>query len=449
METNSVNWYRFFIAILVAVGFTFCLSENALASTIVDVRISDTQAYGEINVPITISNLQGQEIFAYQGEVIYDPNFLSFQKVETTGNFAIAVNPYAPGYVKFAAYGINAITNDGTLMNIKFSSVQEGESEVYFSDFLLNEGNPAVITHAGNVKIQPTQVTVSGSVKYWSNGEPVKGTILSYMDPYATDAIISNSAADGSYSIDLPYNAQGRITAFKSGEDQYITMYDAAYILSCYVYGWGCNPYIADVTGDLQITAFDAREVARFALGYRDDANRLVGQWIFFNPYAQLYGLKEDYILNVTAAQKGNISGNYGGILTTASVAQDFFNIITSTETITIGFSGFPVQSVQFELTGNVNVENVKADGFEIVTNGNFVGLYRDSQVESLEIVVKLSVSETTQIAVSDFRVDDDMLFYEVWQGIVGPGPTPMWVPFVEKEVLNLGEENMPILLPD
>ncbi len=446
-------------AILIAVVMSSFAWQGAQAqSQAVNVVVAETiSPEGEVIVPVNITGVGGREIFAYQGELVYDPNVLAFQNLEMTGlssGFSAAVNPYEPGRVKFAAFGIYPIVTDGTLMQGKFIPLQKKvTTEVFFGSFMFNEGNPTVSTFPGKVTIHPKQVNVSGRVLYWSNGAPVHGVILSYTDPFETEPRIAYTEQNGTYSLDVPYFAQGRMTAFKTGEDQYITIYDAATVLGCYIYGWGCNPYIADVTGDLNITALDAREIARFALGYRDDANRLVGQWIFFSPYVQFYGLEEDYYnVDFGAAQKGNISGNYGGILTAASVedTQDFFSITASPDSITIGVNGFPVQSVQFALEGDVIVEGVQADGFEVLTNGNTVGIYRDSQVESLEIVVNITASSETEVSISDFRIDDDMLVYELWTGIVGPPPTTphktTWLPSV---LFQTEEEVMPILEPD
>lgn len=428
-------------------------------STSIQLSVQDSDhVSGTIFAPVTVSNVMGREVYAFQGELEYDPavfEFVQFKMIDLTSDFSMVSNPYQPGRVKFASYGVYPFTSDGKLMEIEFKSLQQDvTSEVFFTYFMFNEGNPTVSGHPGDITVYPGNVTVTGKITYWSNGVPVPDVKITYTDRYKTQPITATTDVTGSYTIALPYNAEGRMIASKVSEDPNITIYDAAHALGCYVYGWNCNPFIGDVTGDLLIGAPDARAIARYALGYRDETTKSVGHWFFSFPYTQFYGLKEDYNVPMTAMRKGELSGNYGGILTAASVAdaQDFFSIMTSSDTITIGFSGFPVQSVQFELAGNITVEEIKAEGFEVLNNGNIVGIYRDSQVESFEIIMDISVLGTTQIAINDFRIDDDMLFYEVWHGIVGPGPDPIYtnlvlLPLIERSYAD--QEQMPELIED
>jgi hypothetical protein len=102
----------------------------------------------EIVVPVTIGDVSGKGVLAYQFEMNYDPAVLApaANPVVIGGtmsdNMSITANADTPGVLRVVVFGASPMNGQGTLLNLKFTAIGAAgtTSPLSWQEFMLNEG---------------------------------------------------------------------------------------------------------------------------------------------------------------------------------------------------------------------------------------------------------------------------------------------------------------------
>lgn len=209
-------------------------------------------AGSNFTIPVTVSDMTGLDVIAYQFDLHYDPTVIQPQTVPVTSfgtlsnGMAVVYNPFAPGILKVAVYGATAITGAGTLFNLQFKAVgAEGSvSSLTWVNMMFNEGNPGVYAKNGQIRItsqagNPTPVSFAGR-------ETLAGTFDSLNQVYrnntfvlASDDVTNASSMTASFDM---------ISAEEAGQYKIV---DGQWTVMVYENGL----YVGSVYGDF----FDGR----------------------------------------------------------------------------------------------------------------------------------------------------------------------------------------------
>ncbi len=116
-----------------------------------------------LEIPVTIEDLSGLEVIAYQFTVSFDHNILAAEEpyFYTSGTISgalgwtIMCNAETQGQLTIGAFGSVPLQGSGTLLNLVFSVMAEqGSCQLVFNSFLLNAGTPQVSTVNGSFSNQ-------------------------------------------------------------------------------------------------------------------------------------------------------------------------------------------------------------------------------------------------------------------------------------------------------
>lgn len=102
----------------------------------------------EVTIPVSISDVTGKGVLAYQFEVTYDPAVLTpaTNAVDLSGTISnsrtVTVNSDTPGVLKVVIFGAEALRGAGSIVNLKFTAIGEigTASPLTIETFMLNEG---------------------------------------------------------------------------------------------------------------------------------------------------------------------------------------------------------------------------------------------------------------------------------------------------------------------
>lgn len=133
---------------------------QAGASNCVPVSISSSLRGGPgspLTVPVTVGNVSGLGVVAYDLVISFDPAVLSlqspaFDSVGTlSGAMTITPNASMGGRITISAFGTTALSGSGTLVNLKFNVIGAAPScsNLTWSRFTFNEGTPCNVTTDG------------------------------------------------------------------------------------------------------------------------------------------------------------------------------------------------------------------------------------------------------------------------------------------------------------
>lgn len=160
------------------------LASGNLNAQTVQVTIPNTSAgQGEsVSIPINISDVSGLNVLAYLATLSFDQQVLDVTGVTYSGTLteswgAPTVND-GTGQVTVAGAGTSALTGTGSLIYINFDVVGAAgeQTEISFSQFYFNEGDPASNTTNGTFTVsgqaQAVNVTIPDSAA--STGMEVK-----------------------------------------------------------------------------------------------------------------------------------------------------------------------------------------------------------------------------------------------------------------------------------
>lgn len=198
-----------------------------------------TQTEKEIVVPISVQGAPGRGIIAYEFDLKYDPTVIQplTNPVSVAGTASrglnVVANPTQPGSLKVAVYGTMPISENGVLLNLRFTAIGEpgAVSKLEWENLMVNEGNPRVLPVDGQVEIQaagPNQAEVSGRL-LTAYGSSVPNTRVTLTDLSGKSmSVISDES--GAY----------RFTGLQLGE---------SYTISVASRRWMFTPITVSVTG--------------------------------------------------------------------------------------------------------------------------------------------------------------------------------------------------------
>lgn len=115
----------------------------------------------EILIPVRVQGVANKGVIAYEFDLRYDPSVIQpltdpvdFTNTVSHG-FSVATNAEVPGLLRVVVYGAIPITNNGTLLNLRFVAVGKSgaSSSLTFGRFMFNEGEPGVSTFDGQVRL--------------------------------------------------------------------------------------------------------------------------------------------------------------------------------------------------------------------------------------------------------------------------------------------------------
>ncbi|MDZ4698865.1 MAG: T9SS type A sorting domain-containing protein [Rhodothermales bacterium] len=106
-----------------------------------------------IALPVSIGNVTGQDIKAFLFTVNYDPAVIEITSIDATGllaeGFSIVENNTVPGQLTLAGAHVNALVGEGSLLYLNAKFTSKGTTDLDFSSFTFNEGQPKAGTSDG------------------------------------------------------------------------------------------------------------------------------------------------------------------------------------------------------------------------------------------------------------------------------------------------------------
>ncbi|MBK7803610.1 MAG: carboxypeptidase regulatory-like domain-containing protein [Chloracidobacterium sp.] len=126
-----------------------------------------------VTVPVSIRNLAGRGVTAYQFDVIYDPRVL--ETLETAAGLSgtvsdgmsVVFNSTEPGRLRVAVYGATSVAGDGNLIDLHFRAIGAvgTASTLSIDSLVLNEGGIGILTRDGQVRVATAeQGTIRGNL---------------------------------------------------------------------------------------------------------------------------------------------------------------------------------------------------------------------------------------------------------------------------------------------
>ena len=112
-----------------------------------------------VTIPITVGDLTGQGVIAYDFVVIFNQAVLQAPEVDKTGTLSsglnITPNTATPGRITVSAFGTTPLAGAGTLLNLKFNvaGAAGGTTALTWQSFSFNEGDPAATTVNGSFTV--------------------------------------------------------------------------------------------------------------------------------------------------------------------------------------------------------------------------------------------------------------------------------------------------------
>ena len=161
MRRNSLNIFThaLLLAALLLIGATPSMAQVSVSLPAV------TAVAGESGtIDLTVGDLTGENVIAYEMTVEFDPDVVQLTGVSTAGTLSegLEVSPNATNNsITVAAAGVMPISGSGTLLSFTADFVAAGVSPLTVTDFQFNEGDPASDVEDGSVTI-PTVAVVVG-----------------------------------------------------------------------------------------------------------------------------------------------------------------------------------------------------------------------------------------------------------------------------------------------
>ncbi len=209
-------------------------STPAAAEVMVSLPETSGLSGANVTLPITVGDLTGQGVVAYDFELAFDPNVLQFQSppIEAVGTLSSAMtitpNTSTPGRLQVSAFSTNALTGAGALLNLKFTVVgAPGTSTALaWQRFQFNEGEPQAMPVNGRFNVTtpavlPT-VTTAAATAITSTGAVLNGTVnpngsaTNISFEWGTDSALANfnttppqPAGAGTASVPVSANLSG------------------------------------------------------------------------------------------------------------------------------------------------------------------------------------------------------------------------------------------------
>ncbi len=391
-------------AIFSADSYGKCKSITQCQTESIDVSIP-TQLTGNtgggVTAPIAVTDLTGRGVISYDLVVTYDPAVLRpstipYDKSGTlSGSMSVTTNTGVSGELRLSVFGAGGLTGSGILLNLKFDVIGSPSacSNLTFTSFKFNEGNPCSTTTAGRVCV--TGGTISGRVIYCISPKGVPEVTMS-----ASGSPSANRVTDGEGNYILTGLGGGAytVTPSRTGDPNGIASFDAA-LVSQHVVGLTtlnqCQRLAGDASGDGNLTSFDAAMIAQFTVGVANPLSR-VGTWKFTpadRTYPSLSGNQTGQ--DFSAVLVGDVSGNWAIPSIAPAAIGTADPIFLQTQAIQVSLpttNAVPGASAVIPVTvGDLSGRGVIAYDFDLVFDQNVLQL----QNEPIDISGTLSSAMT------------------------------------------------------
>lgn len=242
---------------------------------------TDTTSYpsGSFTVPVSVTtDVTGEGILAYAFTLVHDA-IIRLQSVSQVGtmsdNWSVTINREA-SQARIVGFSDSPLVGSGTLLNLTFD-VSPGaevgsETDIAFSEFRFNEGQPEEQTVDGHVLIDMEPASVAGCVTPVHDfSQVVSGLPISFTNMLSGAQDTVTTGADGCYNIDVApgdYVAMPAKTGVISGsinvwDSVQIALHDAQQAESDFS---DHQTTVCDVTQDGTCTGFDAAQIALYRI---------------------------------------------------------------------------------------------------------------------------------------------------------------------------------------
>src|SRR5690606_30782308 len=147
----NIFTHALMLAALLLVGATPALAQVSVSLP------SVTAAAGESGtLDLTVGDLTGEDVIAYQFTVSFDPSVVQLTGVNSAGTLSDVLDVQADvsdTSITVAAAGVSALSGAGTLLSFNASFVGTGQSALTITEFQFNEGDPAADVSDGLVTV--------------------------------------------------------------------------------------------------------------------------------------------------------------------------------------------------------------------------------------------------------------------------------------------------------
>lgn len=418
----------------------------------------------EFVLTISASKLNGQSFATLTGRLMIDPNYVqilgAMHGAALPPNTQLFLTPTSEGESRLDIIApANAkISTEGVLVNLHLKSLTRVDTPILLWDTMLDEGNPQVNVHQGSVN--SNNITVNVEFTFGPFFAPVKDatvTILSY--PPLMDMTDENGKSTFLLPYDSSFGIRGEIFRPTTGA---ISGLDAAWIHQC-ILGTRTNECygdITDVTRNGETTLLDVWYTLRKSVGYNDPESH-AGEWLVYDNGLSYTNWRQNLDFRFMSIIVGDLtySGPIGFWDNTTVVASNAPSVemTGSSRQLVIDVNAMSFNALAFEITStaNISVTGISADGFQTMNNGLKVGLSSPNTVDNTQVVIDITAPVGAHVDIVNLKVDE----YQLIEGVVASLDleeeseqifhNQIHLPFLEKEILNLGEEEMPILEPD
>lgn len=420
----------------------------------------------EAVLPINVADLHGRYFSTAQMRITFDSTMLEFKSVthgylldpntnlipvvNGPGDITLGIFPQAEGFV----------IENGPLVYLHFIAKSAGSAIVELRDLKLNGGKPESAGISGYVRIYQA-INVSGQVVHGANKVPVSGVNVTI---YMLNPLSMTTEISGSFAFSLPYDSSFATILEKKSDinDGTVSVVDVTILMRCalkmpyLIDPEECIINIGDVDNDGEITLYDAWLTLRYIVGYKNESS--AGTY-FFSPGNVSYGnMRRDLVQLQYAFIKGNVSMNPPAEIQ-AMAASNFHNISMTGDTnrLQIQFSDTQFVGVMFEITSTsqISITGVTVNGFKAEYRGGVIAISNKEMTNEADIVIDIQAPIGAHVDIVNLKVDE----YQPIEGVVASLDleeeseqifhNQIHLPFLEKEILNLGDEEMPILEPD
>lgn len=277
-----------------------------------------------VEVPINVADLTGRGAFGYDTAITYDPAVLQYLGIEQVGTLSsgLSIIPFnTPGTINLSAFstGPAPLAGMGTLLKLRFTVIGgiSTTSNINFSNFVFNEGNPSSCLTNGSVQV--ISGTLSGIVTYVNGipttpGVPNVNLAASGITPVTpgltgpTGSYTMSGFGPGAYTV-TPSKAALPLGSFNTAIGNADTTKIAQQVVG--LAALTANQIIAgDVTNNGALSNLDATYISQWKVGIANPG--VTGTWIFQTTnkaYANLNASISGE--NYNAILKGDATGNW------------------------------------------------------------------------------------------------------------------------------------------
>lgn len=276
-----------------------------------------------VEVPINVDDMTGRGAFGYDTLITYNASVLQYLGIEQVGTISsgLSVVPFnTPGSLSISAFstGGSPLAGAGQLLKVRFTVIGGigTTSNVNFSNFVFNEGNPCSTTSNGSVQV--ISGTLSGTVTYVNGTPSTPGVPNVNLSAAGTPNVSGSTNGSGNYTLSgfgpgsytvtpskaaLPLGSSN--TAIGNADTTRIAQHVVGLV------SLNANQIIAgDVTNNGGLSNLDATYISQWKVGIANPG--VTGTWIFQTPtktYANLNASISNE--NYNAILKGDVTGNW------------------------------------------------------------------------------------------------------------------------------------------